>query len=42
MAETVVQMRDVTKRYRRDAFELKVLRGITLDVWMSRKATSWP
>ena len=32
MAETVVQMRDVTKRYRRDAFELKVLRGITLDV----------
>ena len=32
MAETVVQMRDVTKRYRRDAFELKVLQGITLDV----------
>ena len=32
MAETVVQLRDVTKRYRRDAFELKVLQGITLDV----------
>ena len=32
MAETVVQLRDVTKNYRRDAFELKVLQGITLDV----------
>ena len=32
MAEPVVQLRDVTKNYRRDAFELKVLQGITLDV----------
>ena len=32
MTETVVQLRDVTKNYRRDAFELKVLQGITLDV----------
>ena len=32
MAETVVQLRDITKNYRRDAFELKVLQGITLDV----------
>ena len=32
MAETVVQLRGVTKNYRRDAFELKVLQGITLDV----------
>ncbi len=32
MAETVVHLRDVTKNYRRDAFELKVLQGITLDV----------
>ena len=32
MAEPVVQLRDITKNYRRDAFELKVLQGITLDV----------
>ena len=32
MADTVVRLRDVTKNYRRDAFELKVLQGITLDV----------
>ncbi len=32
MTETVVQLRDITKNYRRDAFELKVLQGITLDV----------
>ena len=32
MAEPVVQLRGVTKNYRRDVFELKVLQGITLDV----------
>ena len=30
--ETIVEMKDVTKNYRRDAFELKVLQGISLSI----------